>query len=88
MIFCNDGMVNFGGKPIDVLVDMSVMFEEFLRCTPEELRPLMLDAIKSSADLSMKMVERDESRKDSRADEEVLRDYAAKSIYFKESEEE
>ena len=88
MIYSNEGHVHLDGKVIDILVDVSIILEDIFENTPKRLRPMMLDAIKSSADLAMRLVEKDESSEDKRTDDDVLSEYMAKVLNNHESEEE
>jgi hypothetical protein len=87
MIYSNKGVVQIMGKTIDVLVDLSVVMERILKNTSVDLREDVLDGIKGAADLAMEMIKKDENTSDKRSDDEVLKDFIHKSLYFNESEE-
>lgn len=87
MIYSNKGVVQIMGETIDVLVDLSVVMERILKNTSVDLRADVLDGIKGAADLAMEMIKKDENTSDKRSDDEVLKDFIHKSLYFNESED-
>ena len=87
MIYSNKGVVQIMGETIDVLVDLSVVMERILKNTSVDLREDVLDGIKGAADLAMEMIKKDENTSDKRSDDEVLKDFIHKSLYFNESED-